>query len=317
MQNGYASHARELLDRIRADGFYKTERVIGSPQAAAIRLAEGDEVLNFCANNYLGLADDPRLVAAAKEGLDAVGFGMASVRFICGTQSVHKRARSARLRAFLRYRRHDPLFELLRRERRPVRNAARRGGRRHQRRAEPREHRRRHPPVQGAALPLSQQRHGGPRGAAEGSRRRRCALQADRDRWRVLDGRHRRGPARDLRPGGRARRAGDGRRFARRRLRRRSAGAARPSSAASKAASTSSPARSARRSAARRAAIRPGARRSSSCCASARARISSPTRLRPCIAAASLEVLELLASDGRRGAAPARASKRRSFPPRR
>ena len=62
MQNGYASHARELLDRIRADGFYKSERVIGSPQAAAIRLAEGKEVLNFCANNYLGLADDPRLV---------------------------------------------------------------------------------------------------------------------------------------------------------------------------------------------------------------------------------------------------------------
>ena len=101
MQNGYASHAQQLLDRIRADGFYKTERVIGSPQAAAIRLADGTEVLNFCANNYLGLADDPRLVAAAKEGLDAFGFGMASVRFICGTQSVHKRLEGA-LSSFLR-----------------------------------------------------------------------------------------------------------------------------------------------------------------------------------------------------------------------
>ena len=101
MQNGYASHAQQLLDRIRADGFYKTERVIGSPQAAAIRLADGKEVLNFCANNYLGLADDQRLVTAAKKGLDAFGFGMASVRFICGTQSVHRRLEGA-LSSFLR-----------------------------------------------------------------------------------------------------------------------------------------------------------------------------------------------------------------------
>jgi glycine C-acetyltransferase len=101
MKNDYRLHARQLLDQIRADGFYKTERVIGSPQAAAIRLAEGKEVLNFCANNYLGLADDPRLVMAAKEGLGRWGFGMASVRFICGTQSVHKRLEDA-LSAFLR-----------------------------------------------------------------------------------------------------------------------------------------------------------------------------------------------------------------------
>jgi glycine C-acetyltransferase len=101
MQNAYGSHAREVLERIRADGFFKTERVIGSPQAAAIRLAEGKEVLNFCANNYLGLADDPRLVASAKDGLDRYGFGMASVRFICGTQGVHKQLEGA-LSAFLR-----------------------------------------------------------------------------------------------------------------------------------------------------------------------------------------------------------------------
>ena len=69
MQIDYASHARQLVERIRADGFYKTERVIGSPQAAAIRLADGTEVLNLCANNYLGLADDLRLVTAAKAGL--------------------------------------------------------------------------------------------------------------------------------------------------------------------------------------------------------------------------------------------------------
>ena len=101
MRNDYAAHARRVLEGIRTDGFYKTERVIDTPQAAAIRLADGKEVLNFCANNYLGLADDPRLVASAKRGLDRWGFGMASVRFICGTQSLHKELETA-LSAFLR-----------------------------------------------------------------------------------------------------------------------------------------------------------------------------------------------------------------------
>src|SRR5438105_8615593 len=101
MHTDYASYAHDVLDRIRADGFYKSERVIQSPQAPAIRLAEGSEVLNFCANNYLGLADDPRLIAAAKQGLDDCGFGMASVRFICGTQNVHKQLES-KLSAFLK-----------------------------------------------------------------------------------------------------------------------------------------------------------------------------------------------------------------------
>jgi glycine C-acetyltransferase len=90
MHEGYLSHLRATIDRIRADGFYKNERVIRSPQSSEIALADGREVLNFCANNYLGLADDPRLVASAKQGLDEHGFGMASVRFICGTQNVHK-----------------------------------------------------------------------------------------------------------------------------------------------------------------------------------------------------------------------------------
>jgi len=90
VHDAFQSHLVRTLEGIRADGFYKTERVIGSPQAPEIRLADGRDVLNFCANNYLGLADDPRLIAAAKAGLDADGFGMASVRFICGTQSVHK-----------------------------------------------------------------------------------------------------------------------------------------------------------------------------------------------------------------------------------
>ena len=100
MHNDYLSHARSIVDRIRADGFYKSERVIASPQSPHIRLANGSEVLNFCANNYLGLADDPRLIDAAKIGLDEHGFGMASVRFICGTQDVHKELESA-VAAFL------------------------------------------------------------------------------------------------------------------------------------------------------------------------------------------------------------------------
>jgi glycine C-acetyltransferase len=81
---------RAELDQIRSDGLFKTERVIVSPQGASIRVGDGAEVLNFCANNYLGLADDPRLVEAAKEALDRWGYGLASVRFICGTQDVHK-----------------------------------------------------------------------------------------------------------------------------------------------------------------------------------------------------------------------------------
>jgi len=100
MRERFLSHLRETLDRIRVDGFFKTERVIRSPQSPNLRLADGGEVLNFCANNYLGLADDARLVQAAKDGLDRYGFGMASVRFICGTQSVHKELESA-LAAFL------------------------------------------------------------------------------------------------------------------------------------------------------------------------------------------------------------------------
>ena len=100
MRDNYLSHIRQILDRIRADGFYKTERVIRSPQAPELTLADGGKVLNFCANNYLGLAADPRLVQAAKDGLDRHGFGMASVRFICGTQTVHKELEAA-LSAFL------------------------------------------------------------------------------------------------------------------------------------------------------------------------------------------------------------------------
>lgn len=84
-----ARYASEL-DAIREQGLFKAERVIVSPQSSEITLADGRKMLNFCANNYLGLADNPAVIAAAKEALDSHGFGMASVRFICGTQDLHK-----------------------------------------------------------------------------------------------------------------------------------------------------------------------------------------------------------------------------------
>ncbi|KAA9132474.1 glycine C-acetyltransferase [Marinihelvus fidelis] len=80
----------DTLDEIRAAGLYKDERIITTPQGVEIAVADGTEVLNFCANNYLGLADHPDVIAAAKQALDDHGFGLASVRFICGTQDLHK-----------------------------------------------------------------------------------------------------------------------------------------------------------------------------------------------------------------------------------
>ncbi|STQ91448.1 glycine C-acetyltransferase [Iodobacter fluviatilis] len=90
MNHAYLSHLNATLEQIHNDGFAKPERVIASKQRADITLQSGQEVLNFCANNYLGLADDARLIAAAKQGMDDYGYGCASVRFICGTQQVHK-----------------------------------------------------------------------------------------------------------------------------------------------------------------------------------------------------------------------------------
>ena len=90
----------ERTQSLHAEGLYKAERVIASPQGAHIELEDGSSVLNFCANNYLGLADHPRLVEAAKRALEDYGYGMASVRFICGTQTVHRRLEE-RLSRFL------------------------------------------------------------------------------------------------------------------------------------------------------------------------------------------------------------------------
>jgi glycine C-acetyltransferase len=91
---------RTELDEIREAGLFKAERVIVSPQGSSIRVGDGVEVLNLCSNNYLGLADDLRIVEAAKQALDRWGYGLASVRFICGTQDVHKQLEE-RISSFL------------------------------------------------------------------------------------------------------------------------------------------------------------------------------------------------------------------------
>ncbi|WP_154116545.1 glycine C-acetyltransferase [Vibrio cincinnatiensis] len=90
MSCDFYQQIRQQLDDVKTEGLYKSERIITSQQQAAVRISTGEEVLNFCANNYLGLANHPQLIEAAKSGMDEHGFGMASVRFICGTQDIHK-----------------------------------------------------------------------------------------------------------------------------------------------------------------------------------------------------------------------------------
>ncbi|HEY5715646.1 MAG TPA: aminotransferase class I/II-fold pyridoxal phosphate-dependent enzyme, partial [Psychromonas sp.] len=100
MSNKFYEQIKQQIEQVKNDGLYKSERIITSAQNALVSIASGEKVLNFCANNYLGLANHPELIAAAKKGLDEQGFGMASVRFICGTQDKHKEL-EAKLSAFL------------------------------------------------------------------------------------------------------------------------------------------------------------------------------------------------------------------------
>jgi glycine C-acetyltransferase len=95
MLGDYQDHLARELDSIRRRALYKTERPISTPQGAHIRTSDGKQVLNLCANNYLGLADHPEVIEGAKAGLDRWGFGLSSVRFICGTQQIHKELESA------------------------------------------------------------------------------------------------------------------------------------------------------------------------------------------------------------------------------
>ena len=100
MKQAFYDRLAQQLSDTKAQGLYKTERVIQSQQSADIQVSDNQQVLNFCANNYLGLANNQELINAAKEGLDSHGFGMASVRFICGTQDIHK-ALEDKISAFL------------------------------------------------------------------------------------------------------------------------------------------------------------------------------------------------------------------------
>jgi glycine C-acetyltransferase len=95
MTSNFQEHLSQQLHAIAEQGLYKTERPISTPQRAHIRTADGREVLNLCANNYLGLADHPEVIEAAREALDRWGFGLASVRFICGTQEIHRELEAA------------------------------------------------------------------------------------------------------------------------------------------------------------------------------------------------------------------------------
>ncbi|HAU03885.1 glycine C-acetyltransferase [Pseudoalteromonas elyakovii] len=88
--SAFFNQLQQQIDEVKAEGLYKSERIITSQQQAQIEVASGDKVINFCANNYLGLANSPELIKAAQQGLDDHGFGVASVRFICGTQDIHK-----------------------------------------------------------------------------------------------------------------------------------------------------------------------------------------------------------------------------------
>ena len=95
MYTDFQKHLQGILTEIKEAGLYKNERVIITPQSSAIQVEGGKDVINFCANNYLGLADNPELIQAAKDRMDARGYGMASVRFICGTQDTHKQLEQA------------------------------------------------------------------------------------------------------------------------------------------------------------------------------------------------------------------------------
>ena len=100
MYGGLKDHLTTQLEEITDAGLFKRERIITTPQDAVIKTTEGEEVLNFCANNYLGLSSHPRVLAAAQKTLETHGFGMSSVRFICGTQDIHKKL-EAKLAEFL------------------------------------------------------------------------------------------------------------------------------------------------------------------------------------------------------------------------
>ena len=269
-------HLKTQLQEMRDAGLYKTERVLTSPQRPHASTAEQPHVLNLCANNYLGLADHPAVIEAAQEALDRWGYGMASVRFICGTQEPHKQLESA-LSDFLGtddtilysscWDANGGLFEtILGPEDAIISDELNHAS-----------------IIDGIRLCKAKRLRYKNNDMADLEAKLKEAADA---RFRLIatdgvfsHGRLHRRPAGGLRPGRPLRRPGDGGRLPRRRLPRRRAAAARPNTAASPAGSTSSPAPSAKPSAAAPAATPPAAGRSSTCSASARGRTCSPT---PC-----------------------------------
>ena len=206
MSEAFDRHLQSELDAIRDAGFHKEERPLVSSQGRVVT-ADGRELLNLCANNYLGLADDPRLVEAAKAALDRNGFGMASIRFICGTQSDHRTLEQS-IAEFLGMDDAHALLVLLRREWRPVRDAARADD-------VVISDALNHASIIDGIRLCRRERQGYANNdmaelerAAEGGGGR--AVSAGRDRRRVLDGRGDRRSRSDLRPGGKLRCAGDG-----------------------------------------------------------------------------------------------------------
>ena len=117
------SFLNDSIEKIKTEGLFKKERIITSPQQANVDVLGGKTVLNMCANNYLGLANNPEIIKAAKESYDKWGYGLSSVRFICGTQEIHKEL-EAKISDFLRNRGYNPLHFLFRCKRRIIRNIA-------------------------------------------------------------------------------------------------------------------------------------------------------------------------------------------------
>ena len=94
MYGAIKDHLKKEIEEIKEAGLFKSERIITSSQDAVIKISTGEEVINFCANNYLGLSNNPEVIQAAKDTMDTHGFGVSSVRFICGTQDIHKQLES-------------------------------------------------------------------------------------------------------------------------------------------------------------------------------------------------------------------------------
>ena len=178
-------HLAGQMAALREAGTYKEELVLETPQGPRVKV-DGREVVMLTSNNYLGFANHPRIREAQKKAVDRWGAGLGSVRFICGTQQLHKEL-EAEIASFFGMRRRDPLHDLLGRERGPLRHGPRRAGRALLRRAEPRLDHRRRAALQGEALPRAARRPRGARGCSARTRPRASgsSSRTASSRWRA------------------------------------------------------------------------------------------------------------------------------------